>query len=244
MEIGYLSWEEDSVDGYVAIVLLNMSNAAINIQWRLSVRDADGKEVEYRKPKPESYEFKANCGKGTYNFARRSKLMDALIEGTLIIEVRMKLIEPKFASQFIPENPINKNILNKFNDEESSDVVFEVDSASMNEQGGDESGGKRAKTTTTFYAHRLIVQDGAPLLAELCKPSAGGNVATVSITDVKPDIFRHMLYYAYGGKLTDEELKANAKDIIDACDKYGVVGLKLVRQKLATSNQLQSPLRT
>ena len=36
-----------------------------------------------------------------------------------------------------------------------------------------------------------------------------------------------MLYNAYGGKLPDEDLKANAKDIIDACDKYGVVHLKL-----------------
>ena len=32
-----------------------------------------------------------------------------------------------------------------------------------------------------------------------------------------------MIYYAYGGKLSDEDLKAKAKDIIDACDKYGVV---------------------
>ena len=36
-----------------------------------------------------------------------------------------------------------------------------------------------------------------------------------------------MLYYAYGGKLSDEDLKNNAKDIINACDKYGVVHLKL-----------------
>ena len=57
-------------------------------------------------------------------------------------------------------------------------------------------------------------------LAELCKPPAGaGSVTTVSITDVKPEIFKHMLYYIYGRKLTDEELEDNAKDIIDACDK-------------------------
>ena len=36
-----------------------------------------------------------------------------------------------------------------------------------------------------------------------------------------------MIYYTYGGKLSDEDLKANAKDIINACDKYGVVHLKL-----------------
>ena len=37
----------------------------------------------------------------------------------------------------------------------------------------------------------------------------------------------YLLYYSYGGKVSDEDLKANAKDIIDAADKFGVVGLKL-----------------
>ena len=54
-----------------------------------------------------------------------------------------------------------------------------------------------------------------------------GGITTVSITDVKPKIFKHMIYYTYGGKLSDEDLKDNAKDIINACDKYGVVNLKL-----------------
>jgi hypothetical protein len=58
----------------------------------------------------------------------------------------------------------------------------------------------------------------------------------VVITDVKPDIFRHMLYYLYGGKLSDDELKTNAKDIIDASDKYGIVHLKNLRQRHVTSS--------
>ena len=49
----------------------------------------------------------------------------------------------------------------------------------------------------------------------------------VPITNVKPDIFRHVLYYVYGGNVSDEELKANAKDLIDAADKFGIVSLKL-----------------
>ena len=36
-----------------------------------------------------------------------------------------------------------------------------------------------------------------------------------------------MLYYIYGGRLSDEELNENAKEIIDAADRYGVVSLKL-----------------
>ena len=47
------------------------------------------------------------------------------------------------------------------------------------------------------------------------------------IPDVKADIFHHLLYYIYGGKVADDELKANAKKIINASDKYGVPNLKL-----------------
>ncbi|KAL7541553.1 hypothetical protein ACHAWF_006967 [Thalassiosira exigua] len=52
-------------------------------------------------------------------------------------------------------------------------------------------------------------------------------MVSVPIADVKPDIFWHMLYYVYGGKVSHDDLKSHAKEIIDAADKYGVVGLKL-----------------
>mmetsp|Transcript_16252 Transcript_16252/g.26509 ORF Transcript_16252/g.26509 Transcript_16252/m.26509 type:complete len:182 (-) Transcript_16252:71-616(-) len=79
--------------------------------------------------------------------------------------------------------------------------------------------------------------------------SGGDNMTAVPITDVKPDIFRHVLYYVYGGKVSDEELKANAKDLIDAADKFGVVNLKLEAEAcyvksttLTTDNMLDNLL--
>ena len=60
------------------------------------------------------------------------------------------------------------------------------------------------------------------MLHELCK--SGGETP---IDDVKPDIFRQMLYYVDGGGITDEELDANAKNIIDLADKCSVVNLQL-----------------
>ena len=113
-------------------------------------------------------------------------------------------------------------MLELLDDEESADVVIEV--------GGQQDTGdnKRAKTsTTTFHAHRAILKNCAPALYEMCVSSDGGDVNSIPITDVTPDIFRHMLHYIYGGKISEEDLKENAKEIIDACDKYGVVGLKL-----------------
>ena len=232
----YPGGDDGSDDGYVAVYLCNMSNPAIKIHWCYSIRDADGKEVVFRKPLTDKFAGESDDGDdatnslGDSDFAKRSKLIKALVKGALIIEVRMRLIEAsKLSSQFIPTNPLSKNILNKFNDEESADILFEVNNTSMNEQGADGSSRKRAKSTTTFHAHRLILQDGASTLAEMCKPSSRGRDAatSVSITDVEPEIFRHILYYLYGGNLTDKEFNGNARDIMNAADKYGIVPLKL-----------------
>ena len=110
---------------------------------------------------------------------------------------------------FVPPNPISKNVLKKFMDEETADVTFNVILGNADEK---QSAKKKAKASTMFYAHRFVLYDGAPLLAELCKPGSEGDLpCSVTISDVKPGVFRHMLYYAYGGKLSDEELKENAK---------------------------------
>ena len=161
---------------------------------------------------------------GYDDFAKRSKIMKSLVNGTLVIEVRMRLVDTnKSIPPFIPQNPINKNVLELLDDEESADVVIEV--------GGQQDTGdnKRAKiSTTTFHAHRAILKNCAPALYDMCVSSDGGDdVTSVPITNVTPEIFRHMLHYIYGGKISEEDLKESSKEIIDACDKYGVVHLKL-----------------
>ena len=212
----------DSQEGYVGIKLANFSNTSIKIQYGYSVKDADGKEVVHHESYTEEFDayVLGNNAWYTNNFAKRSKLLDLLVQGSLVIEVRMKPTSTdKSITQFIPTNPIYKNVLQKFMDEESADVVFEVD----NESG---QYGEKINNSITLYAHRFILQDISTIMAELCKADEGG-VATVSIADVKPKIFKHMIYYAYGGKLSDKELEDNAREIINACDKYGVVHLKL-----------------
>ena len=52
-------------------------------------------------------------------------------------------------------------------------------------------------------------------------------IAALQITGVKPEIFHFVLYYTYGGKISEDDMKANARDIIDAANRYGVVNLKL-----------------
>ena len=241
----YPGGHADSDEGMVAAFLWHLSKSPITVVWSLSIRNSRGKEVAHSAPDIDEFDIQSLFASynaenmystntnatnwGEPDFVKRSTIIDdVLVDGTLTIEVRMRLVDDTHTPIFIPENPLNKNILNLFNDEESSDVVFEVGSEGEGESG--ESGSKRSKVTTSFYAHRLVLKDGATTLAEMCKSPDGecsGTTVTVSVTDVKPNIFKHMLLYIYGGKIVDENLEANAKDIIDAADKYGVVGLKL-----------------
>jgi hypothetical protein len=152
--------------------------------------------------------------------------MDSLVGGALVIEVHMKLVDSaEIPPPFIPENPLCKIIRGMFMDEESSDVVFEVGG-----QHSESSARKKAKTSSvTFPAHRLILGKCSPILAELCG-SEGDKATPIPITNISPVGFRHMLYHLYGGKVSNDDMKSHAKEIVDAADKYGIVDLKLAAE--------------
>lgn len=141
-----------------------------------------------------------------------------LVKGALTILVSMQL------DQFIPKNPTSSVILKLFDDENSADVEFEICEQQKSES---ESDRKRAKTSTDkiYHAHRLILQHYSPELSALCATS--DEMSPIVITDVKPEVFRLLLYYVYGGKIRHKEFEGNEKDFIAAADKYGVTNLKL-----------------
>ena len=226
----YPGGRDNSDEGYVSIALVNKSNTSIKVKWGCSLRDANGKELVHHAPQTSEFAAQGSqaplhSGWCNGNFARRSTIMSSLVNGSLVIDVRTKsTAADKSITQFIPSNPINKNVLELFMDEETADVVFEVDNVCCQSEGHTN---KKTKSTSTFYVHRNILKKCAPTLYEMCGVVDRGEITTVSITDVSPEIFKHMIYYTYGGKLSKEDLEDNAKDIIDACDKYGVVHLKL-----------------
>jgi hypothetical protein len=80
--------------------------------------------------------------------------------------------------------------------------------------------------SVTFHAHCLILKAGSAILADLCE-SKGDPSTPIEITDVCPEVFRHVLYYIYGGKISDDDMKTHTKDIINAANRYGVATLKL-----------------
>ena len=212
----YPGGDAGAEDGMVSVCLVNMSKKRVTIECGFSVEDC----AEF-KVASSIFEPVGEAGWGKRNFAMRSKVIDSLNDGALVIEVHMKLVDR--TKPFIPENPSCKIIQGMFMDEEFADIAFEV--------GGQQSKSnarKKAKNSSvTFPAHRLIVRKCSSTLADLCG-SAGDKKATpIQIPDVSPDIFHHLLYHLYGGKVADADMKSHAKEIIDAADKYGVVDLKL-----------------
>lgn len=224
---------EGASDGMVSVFLWNMTDGSTDFDTYLIVRNSAGEGLAYCQPTGGMHSTNSDTPRSDINqcwgkleLAKRSTLIDALVDGTLIIEVgTRKHVPTNFTTApFIPANPLYKNILERFMDEESADVVFEV----CVENGKGYRSGKRAKTISTnrFHAHRFVIEGSGSTLAELCKPG-GGEANTIPIRDVKAGVFRLILYFFYGGKLSEEELKANAKDLIDAADRYGIVSLKL-----------------
>lgn len=212
-----------SGDGRVSVFLHLLSNETLNICCGFTVKDVADQTVA-RAVRNSKILFSPDKGWGYTEFVKRSKLTNALVRGALVIEVRLVLMEKKFLSSapFIPKNPFHGIMLKIFMDEESADVVFKVaDGDQQVRKTRSSLNGSHVK----FYAHRLILQKCAPALAEMC--GSGRDVAQVPITDVKPEIFHHLMHYIYGGKVSNNDLKAHFKDIIDAAVRFDVVNLKM-----------------
>ena len=156
-------------------------------------------------------------------------MMTYLKNGTLTLEFHLKTDkQAEQPTSFVPSNPICDNILKGFNNEEISDVTFEVSGEFVSTTNRDKLIGTSA---TTFHACHVILRLNAPALADMCKP---GDEAAVPINGVEPEVFRMVLYFCYGGTIEEEELAANAKAIIEAADRFGIVNLKLQAEAVLT----------
>ena len=210
--------------GSVSICLANMSNKAIKIVHGVSIIDGDGKQVTYKGT--ETPHCFGNFGSvfpalRWLDYAKCSTLMNSLVDGALIVKVNMKMVSP---STFILPNPSACEVIQGlFLSTKSADIVFEV---GIEEQPKDNAM-KTAKTATvTFPAHRCIVENCSTTLAELLE-SNGNGTTPIPIDNLSPDIFRLLLSYIYGMKISNDDMKSHAREIINAADRFGVVNLKL-----------------
>jgi speckle-type POZ protein len=225
----YPGGDSGATEGYVSAFLLHLSEGNITTRFKIKILDKFGNAKKTKNSvKREFRSSKGSNSWGWNDFISRFDILDESqnildSNGTLTIVVS---IEEEPTTVFVPNNPHGKMIKEMFLDETTADVCFEV----VNNSSADEKEGKKkkSKSSTSFHTHTFILKMCAPMLAAICgsNDDSGGMVAA-SITDVKPDIFRHLLWYVYGGSVPKEDLKEHAKDIIDAADKYSIVNLKL-----------------
>jgi len=211
--------------GYLSVYLDHHANGGISeqnsaLKFEIKILDKLGVTKKAMQKTIPQRQLVARINRGFNNFILLSDILDEsqnIIDealGSLTIVVSMK--DPPTAA-FVPKNPFQDMMQNKFLDEESSDVCFEVSTVEANEDNTN-----RARSLIPFHAHRLILDICAPMLAELF-----GESAVVTVNDIKPDVFHQLLWYVYGGTVPETPLKEYAKDIIDAADKYSIVNLKL-----------------
>lgn len=208
--------DDGSLDGTVAIFLHRVSEGKeIDIKYSFVIK-GDTEEICFK----DSRAFDENCSWGEYSFVYRSVLTDRYLHrGVLKIYVSMQLRE------YIPKNPASSIMLKLFGDEKSADVVFEVAGGDKQKHFDEDDDLNSSESSTQFHAHRLFLQHHSSELAALCATSEG--MKPIHIIDVKPSVFRLLLYYVYGGEISEKEFVANSMDLIKAADKYGVVNLKL-----------------
>eukprot|EP00984_Skeletonema_dohrnii_P015611 scaffold6776_cov99-Skeletonema_dohrnii-CCMP3373.AAC.8 len=219
-----------ATNGYLSVYLDYHANGAISeqkssLKFEIKILDKFGatkKAMQATIPQRRFQTPTTDISRGFSDFILLSDILDEsqnFIDealGSLTIVVSIK--DPPTAA-FVPKNPFQDMMQNKFLDEESSDVCFEVSMAEANEDNTN-----RARSLIPFHAHRLILEICAPMLAELF---GEGESAVVTVNDIKPDVFHQLLWYVYGGTVPVAPLKECAKDIIDAADKYSIVNLKL-----------------
>jgi len=222
-----------SSEGFVSLTLKNRTKKRIDIEFNFVVRGPNSNSIYDIIHRGGTIDSFAPHGTSTsddgrvssswgVDFAERRRIIKYnLIKDTMIVEVQMRTAMKSEDTSFISYNPCSDNVLGAFNEEETADIVFEV----SGELGTEKDRRKRAKlSTVTFHAHHFILRSNATPLADMCQL---GDSTPVQITNISPEVFKHMLYYCYGGTISEENLKSNAKEIINAADRFGIVNLKL-----------------
>lgn len=220
----YPGGDKDEDEGCMSIKLMHRSEKSIKITYDLKIVDQSWKKVKHYSHTGKLFSG-MNSSHGGYAI-KHSDILDKSKNvlsknGTLTVVLSIKNKQP---AVFVPKNDPMKT-LRKLRDKKTADVCFQVISSVEGE--GEQ---KKAKVSEQVYAHRCLLKMLQPEFASIClsgSDDSDEHISTVTITDVKPDIFRHMISYVYGVSVPQNVLKKHAKDFIKAADKYSIVILKL-----------------
>ena len=215
----YPCGDKDASDGFVSVEIRHFCIGNITIDFQFSVLKPCGTPLLHTENFKEELDSFSGWG---WDIIHRLDVLDEdndvnylRTDGSLTIVVSMK---EHRTIEFTPENPLVRTIRRMYNDEETADVSFEVVNSTSEEE-------EEINSSVTFHAHRFILRQCAPILADLL-----GEEDKFTISDVTPNVFEHLLYYVYGGVVLRDDFNRYAKEIIDAADKYAIVNLKLTAE--------------
>lgn len=225
----YPGGNSDASEGYVSVYLVKSSGGTCTVEFDTAFENVHGGIDKASMGRCGTYQFNKGKAYGWRNFVKRSDIFDEsrhLLDrnGTLVVVVSMNVKEKHSGvrvQQFVPRNDFISAMRGLLFDEDTADACFHVGTAE-----GDEG-------NTAIHAHRLVLRQCAPMFATLFDSFDtldGIEMATVNITDVRPEVFRLLLAYVYGRSLPKNDMKIHAKDIINAAEKYALVNLKLVAE--------------
>jgi hypothetical protein len=210
---------------HISIFLYSQSQTSnIHIEFELAAANSE--------PIPTNYKFNRD-GYGCASFMDRNAALKHLVKGALVIEVRMRPV--KYPPPFIPDNPFARKMAGLYNDEEFADIIFHVGGEKMIKSTTKNHDGKVIDAGRKFFAHRLILNKAAPLLAELS--STEESPSHIELPNMAPDAFKALLLYIYGCEIPKfgEDIELT-QEIINAADKYGITNLKLEAEAVYVSS--------
>ncbi len=219
----YPGGDKDMDEGCMSIYLMHRSEKSINITYDLIIVGQSRKTEKCFRHTAQAF-FGMNSSYGGYTMKysdildKSKKVLDKNGALTVVLSITKK--QPAI---FVPKNDPTLHKL--LCDKETADVCFQVNCSVEGE--GEQ---KKAKVSEQVYAHLCVLKTFAPEFASIFlsgSDDSDEHIFTVTITDVKPDIFRHMISYVYGVSVPPKLLKNHAKDFIKAANKYSIVKLKL-----------------
>lgn len=209
---------DDAEDGYVSVFLCNRSRAKVTIDYEILLKTNNGEGSKRYTKDSEGETFHAAPGakdepnaSGDYDFFERAELKEKsseyLVDGALVIELRMKLSEGSYQSKRYPR-PLSttfKTFADIFEDKDTCDVAFNV------------------KGVPTI-AHKCIIKSQAPDFYDMCETYSLEN--PMVIDDVDSECFEILMSYLYGGDVYPQEWQEDYEAILKAASKYGFASIK------------------
>ncbi|KAL7547245.1 hypothetical protein ACHAWF_011617 [Thalassiosira exigua] len=196
-------------DPWIGFFLENMGTSPYVIRCTIVLRDSLGKAFTTFNFDPKIYQTNDEYGSWGGEVVNRSDVLDddnnILSGGALVVDALLQYHPTEKSPS--PSSSLARNILQLLDNEKSADVMFWV--------GGE-----------SIAAHKLILQMNSPALFDFCAKHTSGS--PIHINDITPQTFRTVLRYIYGEEIPDTDtILTHGRDILDAANRYGVVGLKV-----------------